>query len=62
MYGPDGRIPALPADFTPLAIRAVDRILAPASELCDLWGETSDAEEWTRTVTTLRGVLTRAAG
>ncbi|MCX4532532.1 DUF4259 domain-containing protein [Streptomyces sp. NBC_00841] len=45
-------MPALPSDFHVLAVRAIDRILAPDSELAALRVDSGDADLW-------RGVLVR---
>jgi hypothetical protein len=36
VYGPEEPVPALPSDCPVLAVRAIDRILAPESELATL--------------------------
>ncbi|WP_226469887.1 DUF4259 domain-containing protein [Luteimonas panaciterrae] len=46
--------PSLVAD----AQRAIDRILAPGSELLELWEETEDLDEWRADVTGLQRKLT----
>ena len=57
-YGPTGPIPDLPSDFVPLAIKAVDRVLASASELQSLWAEDTRAERpWHSSVLRLRSAL-----
>ncbi|MFC8507407.1 DUF4259 domain-containing protein [Streptomyces sp. NPDC057411] len=58
-YGPDERIPALPATLRPLAVAALDRVLGEDSELLELWEE-SGGEEWKAGVLRLRAVLAGA--
>ncbi|MFB7218601.1 DUF4259 domain-containing protein [Streptomyces sp. NPDC056227] len=50
-------MPALPSDFPVLAVRAIDRILAPDSELAALWGDSGDADEWWDILVRPRAVL-----
>ncbi|MGW2558053.1 DUF4259 domain-containing protein [Streptomyces sp. NPDC001514] len=60
VYGPEEPVPALPADLPALGVRAIDRILAPESELAELWGDADDAgdaDEWRGIVARLRSVL-----
>ena len=49
----------VPADLSAMAARAVRRVLAPGSDLLDLWEETggSDADHWKRTLDDLVGRL-----
>ncbi len=49
----------VPADLAALAALAVRRVLAPGSELLDLWEEASDpdADNWRRTLDDLVGRL-----
>ncbi|WP_406860638.1 DUF4259 domain-containing protein [Streptomyces sp. HUAS MG47] len=56
-YGPDEPLPDLPADLRPLAVRALDRILGPESELVELWDEGESGGPWREGVLRLRGVL-----
>lgn len=56
-YGPEEPIPALPADLRPLAVEALDRVLADGSEISDLWGETEHAGAWRAGIVRLRQVL-----
>ncbi|MFD3660638.1 DUF4259 domain-containing protein [Streptomyces sp. NPDC058659] len=58
-YGPKKPLPELPAELRPLAVAALDRILAPESELLELWEE-SDGEEWKAGIRKLRAVLAGA--
>lgn len=60
-YGPEAPIPDLPADLVPLAISAVDRILAADSELASLWSEDLRAQRpWHNSMLQLRSVLLNA--
>ncbi|MFE0449683.1 DUF4259 domain-containing protein [Streptomyces sp. NPDC058914] len=56
-YGPEDPIPALPADLRPLAVEALDRVLADESELSDLWEESDDGRAWQGSIGRLRQVL-----
>lgn len=57
-YGPQTPIPNLPPDLVPLAINALDRILADGSELQALWAEDMRAERpWHSSMHRLRQVL-----
>ncbi|MFB4304894.1 DUF4259 domain-containing protein [Actinomadura sp. GTD37] len=57
VYGPEKPIPPLPADLRPLAVRALDRVVANNSELRDLWEESTAIQEWLTEVKRLREVL-----
>ncbi|MFD9516254.1 DUF4259 domain-containing protein [Streptomyces sp. NPDC059979] len=57
-YGPDLPVPELPADLRDTAVRALDRITAPPSELRELWEETDRYLHWLRSLHLLRRVLT----
>lgn len=50
-------LPAFPADLRPLAVEALDRVLADGSELAELWSEAKGADDWRREVQRLRRVL-----
>ncbi|MGA5699857.1 DUF4259 domain-containing protein [Peterkaempfera bronchialis] len=56
-YGPNEALPIFAADLRPLAVEALDRGVAEASELADLWDETIHGPKWRRTVTGIRAVL-----
>ncbi|KJS53750.1 DUF4259 domain-containing protein [Streptomyces rubellomurinus] len=56
-YGPAEPIPALPVELRPLAVEALDRVLAEESELAELWGEGAESEAWRQGIRTLRAVL-----
>ncbi|MFE0421523.1 DUF4259 domain-containing protein [Streptomyces sp. NPDC058953] len=55
-YGPKKPLPVLTPALRPLAIAALDRVTAPASESADLW-EGEDAVEWRKLVAGIRGIL-----
>jgi hypothetical protein len=60
-YGPEAPVPVLPADLVPLAIRAVDRVLAANSELASLWSEDMQAQRpWHTSMQQLKSVLLNA--
>ena len=60
-YGPETPIPVLPANLVPLAIRAVDRVLAANSELASLWSEDMRAQRpWHASMLQLKSVLLNA--
>lgn len=55
-----GRVGLKPdPDLVALTLRALDRIVAPPSELLELWAESDDAAAWKAGVADLRG---RVAG
>ncbi|QDY80970.1 DUF4259 domain-containing protein [Streptomyces qinzhouensis] len=56
-YGPKKPVPVLSPDLRPLAVAALDRIMAPGSESAELW-EGEDAVEWQKRVGRIRAVLT----
>ncbi|MGW1724434.1 DUF4259 domain-containing protein [Streptomyces sp. NPDC002306] len=56
-YGPEEPIPALPADLRPLAVDALDRVLADESELSDLWEESEGGGTWREGIGRLRHAL-----
>jgi hypothetical protein len=43
-----------PPEWVAAALAAVDRVVAPNSELADLWGETEDVAAWRASVADLR--------
>ena len=47
VYGPDEQVPELPVDLRSLAVKALDRVVGPDSELDQLWDE-GGAEECAR--------------
>ncbi|QNS08371.1 DUF4259 domain-containing protein [Streptomyces xanthii] len=56
-YGPDEALPIFADDLQPLAVEALDRVVAEESELAELWDETPDGSRWRQTVSGLRAVL-----
>ena len=60
-YGPEAAVPVLPADVVPLAIRAIERVLAANSELASLWSEDMRAQRpWHTSMQQLKSVLLNA--
>ncbi|MGX2994128.1 DUF4259 domain-containing protein [Streptomyces sp. JNUCC 64] len=56
-YGPEEALPVFADDLRPLAVEALDRVLAGESELAELWDETSSGPQWREGVSRLRLVL-----
>ncbi|MFE5581440.1 DUF4259 domain-containing protein [Kitasatospora sp. NPDC056531] len=56
-YGPDEPIPPLPVELRPLAVAALDRVVAEESELAELWGEAGNGPTCRRGIRALRDVL-----
>jgi hypothetical protein len=56
-YGPDKPLPAFSPDLRPLAVQALDRVLAKESELAELWDETEYGPKWRESVAELQAVL-----
>ncbi|MFD5434060.1 DUF4259 domain-containing protein [Kitasatospora sp. NPDC127067] len=56
-YWPDRALPVLATDLRPLAVEALDRVVAGASELAELWDEAPDGTKWRQAVRRLRAVL-----
>ncbi|GAA4241536.1 hypothetical protein GCM10022254_70750 [Actinomadura meridiana] len=56
VYGPDEPVPELPVDLRALAVKVLDRVLAPESELRELWDEV-DGREWLDELDRLRAPL-----
>ncbi|MFB7670447.1 DUF4259 domain-containing protein [Kitasatospora purpeofusca] len=61
-YGPDEPLPVLAVELRPLAVAALDRVVAGESELAELWDESEDGPAWRRAVQELRDVLAPAGG
>lgn len=59
-YGPEQPVPPLPADLRPLAVAALDRVVAEDSELRELWEEGEAARRWHREIAHLREILAQA--
>ncbi|MFJ3145820.1 DUF4259 domain-containing protein [Streptomyces halstedii] len=59
-YAPDEPVPPLAPELRELAVRALDRVVADASELLELWADVGEGEEWSAGVRSLRATL--AAG
>lgn len=56
-YGPNEALPIFAVDLRPLAVEALDRVIAEESELADLWYETVDGPKWRQTISRIRAVL-----
>lgn len=56
-YAPKKPLPVFSADLRPLAVSALDRVLAPESELVELWDETEYGPQWRQSVADLKAVL-----
>ena len=56
-YGPGEVLPIFADDLRPLAVEALDRVLAEASELADLWDEAPDGPKWRQSISRIRAVL-----
>ncbi|MGW3232919.1 DUF4259 domain-containing protein [Kitasatospora sp. NPDC001095] len=56
-YGPEEPIPPLSVELRPLAVEALDRVVAEESELAELWDETESGPAWRRGIRELRDVL-----
>ncbi|MFG2559353.1 DUF4259 domain-containing protein [Streptomyces sp. NPDC048496] len=56
------RHPVRSPDLSPLAVRALDRVMGEASELRELWDDGGMNEQWAAGITRLREVLVAAAG
>ncbi|MFE3165295.1 DUF4259 domain-containing protein [Streptomyces sp. NPDC059224] len=49
--------PLVADDLRPPAVEALDRVIAEASELAELWDETPDGPKWRRNISRIRAVL-----
>ncbi|WP_030680359.1 DUF4259 domain-containing protein [Streptomyces rimosus] len=58
VYAPDLTVPEPPRRLAVLAVHALDRVLAPDSELAELWEEVDGGQEWLAHVARLRAELT----
>ncbi|MEU9382033.1 DUF4259 domain-containing protein [Streptomyces sp. NPDC048279] len=56
-YLPDEALPVVADDLRPPAVEALDRVIAEASELAELWDETPDGPKWRRNISRIRAVL-----
>ncbi|MFI7098152.1 DUF4259 domain-containing protein [Streptomyces sp. NPDC050161] len=59
--GPGQAIPEPSEELAGLAVHALDRVLAPDSELAELWDESDAGQEWRASVAGLRTALGPAA-
>ncbi|MGW7697903.1 DUF4259 domain-containing protein [Kitasatospora sp. NPDC054768] len=55
--GTRGALPVLATDLRPLAVEALDRVVAGGSELAELWDEAPDGTKWRQAVRRPRAVL-----
>ncbi|MEU1284031.1 DUF4259 domain-containing protein [Kitasatospora sp. NPDC005856] len=60
-YGPKEPVPPLAAELRPLAVAALDRVVAEESELAELWDETESGPAWREGIRELREVLAASA-
>ncbi|MGE7387026.1 DUF4259 domain-containing protein [Streptomyces sp. NPDC004126] len=56
-YGPEQPLPPFAAALQPLAVEALDRVLAEDSELAEHWRDGPDGRKWRQSITLLRTVL-----
>lgn len=56
-YAPKKPLPVFSPDLRPLAVQALDRVVAPNSELLELWEETEYGPAWRKGVADLKAVL-----
>lgn len=56
-YAPKKPLPVFSLELRPLAVQALDRVVAPESELLELWEETEYGPQWRQGVADLRAVL-----
>ncbi|MFH8408652.1 DUF4259 domain-containing protein [Streptomyces sp. NPDC018019] len=59
-YGPELTVPEPPRRLAVLAVHALDRVLAPDSELAELWAEADGGHAWPAQLARLRAELTGA--
>lgn len=60
-YGPKEPVPPLAVELRPLAVEALDRVVAAESELAELWDETAEGPAWREGIRGLREVLVAAS-
>lgn len=56
-YAPEEPVPPLPDDLPPLALRALNRVCAPDSELAELWSDGVEPNLWLAELERLRVAL-----
>lgn len=61
-YGPKEALPVFSGDLRPLAVEALDRVVAGESELAALWDETTSGPQWREGIGRLRAVLAPEPG
>ncbi|MEV6104738.1 DUF4259 domain-containing protein [Streptomyces sp. NPDC051940] len=57
VYGPEEPLGAIPDWMPALALKALDRITGPESELAELWDDTEHGPQWRSVIRRLRRVL-----
>ncbi|ORT56606.1 DUF4259 domain-containing protein [Streptomyces sp. CB03238] len=57
VFGPEDALPVFAAGLRPLAVEALDRVVAEASELAELWDEAPDGPKWREVIGRLRDAL-----
>ncbi|MFF3269618.1 DUF4259 domain-containing protein [Streptomyces chrestomyceticus] len=61
VHAPDLTVPEPPRKLAVLAVHALDRVLAPDSELAELWAESDGGQEWLAHLARLRAELSGGA-
>ncbi|MEE1938422.1 DUF4259 domain-containing protein [Streptomyces sp. TRM 70361] len=61
-YGPKEALPVFADDLRPLAVEALDRVVAENSELAELWDEAHSSPRWRQSISHLRAVLAPESG
>ncbi|MEU0934707.1 DUF4259 domain-containing protein [Embleya sp. NPDC005971] len=56
-FGPKEPVPAFARELRSFAVDALDRVLAPESELAELWDDTPDGPRWRLSIDQLRWIL-----
>jgi hypothetical protein len=56
-YGPEEVLPTFAAGLQPLAVEALDRVVAEDSELAELWGDAPNGPKWRQNISLLRAIL-----
>ncbi|WP_436785873.1 DUF4259 domain-containing protein [Yinghuangia sp. YIM S10712] len=57
VFGPQSPVPILALNMRPLAIEALDRVLAEDSELAALWDEAGGGPQWRQVIAHIRMIL-----
>ncbi|MFI1338412.1 DUF4259 domain-containing protein [Streptomyces sp. NPDC020845] len=61
-YGPEEALPPFADDLQPLAVEALDRVVAEDSELAELWRDAPDGPKWRQSISLLRAILAPNSG